>query len=64
MSENLFSQAVPAPGRSDRSVPTNRELQAHEALWLREDTEFKSIAEAVPALASGCPEGTLIGGIA
>ncbi len=45
MSEDLFSPSAAAADFADRAISPRRELGAYEALWAREGTWFKSMAE-------------------
>jgi len=45
MSKDLFAQSAAAADFAERAISPRRELGAYEALWAREGTWFKSIAE-------------------
>jgi DNA processing protein len=45
MTKDLFSQSAAAADFAGRAISPRRELGAYEALWAREGTWFKSIAE-------------------
>jgi DNA processing protein len=55
MTEDLFSQATSAADFADRAVSPKRELGAYEALWAREGTWFKSLAEQFRAQKDAVP---------
>jgi DNA processing protein len=55
MSEDLFSQAASSADFADRAVSPKRELGAYEALWAREGTWFKSLAEQFRAHTGAVP---------
>lgn len=46
MSLDLFSQAAPDAGVPHRAIAPEYELGAYEALWARQETGLKSVAEA------------------
>jgi len=54
MAPNLFSPAAPVDF-AERAVSPRRELGAYEALWAREKTSFKSIAEDFAANPGAVP---------
>jgi DNA processing protein len=54
MAPNLFSSVAPVDF-AERAVSPRRELGAYEALWARDKTSFKSIAEDFAANAGAMP---------
>jgi DNA processing protein len=46
MSEDLFAQPTAASDFAERAISPKRELGAYEALWARDGTWFKSMAES------------------
>ena len=61
MSPDLFSQAASAADFPNRAVSPRDELGAYEALWARQDTGLKSIAEAFSGHAGAIPAS--VGGV-
>jgi len=59
MTEDLFSQSAAVLDFADRAVSPKRELGAYEALWAREGTWFKSIAEDFRAHPGAIPRPML-----
>ena len=55
MSLDLFSQTAPAPDVPHRTIAPEDELGAYEALWARQETGFKSIAQAFGAHPGAIP---------
>jgi DNA processing protein len=55
MSKDLFSQSAGAANFAERAISPRRELGAYEALWARDGTWFKSIAEDFRAHAEAVP---------
>ena len=55
MSEDLFTQRTAALDFADRAISPERELGAYEALWAREGTWFKSLANDFRAHSGAIP---------
>jgi DNA processing protein len=55
MSPDLFSQAASTADLPHRAVSPEYELGAYEALWARQETKYKSIAQAFGAHAGSIP---------
>jgi DNA processing protein len=55
MSQDLFSPSAAAGDFAERAISPRRELGAYEALWAREGTWFKSIAEDFRAHGGAVP---------
>lgn len=55
MSPDLFSQATSTADLPQRAVSPEYELGAYEALWARQDTGYKSIAQAFGVHAGSIP---------